>query len=181
MSGVHVRYFFFTLTVAATLFVARIVVGPHAQSGAAGSTHVAGRVIVKFRDGTSTVARVKSLSLVSAAGAVSERPSYANFDLVRIDPNDDAEGCRRCAETAARRAVRARVVSSTHRSGSQRSLLPAPVDLPMLDLERAWDIQGTTGSSVTVAVLRTAARDPLPRCRRRLVPLSGVRRLCRPG
>jgi hypothetical protein len=88
MSGVHVRYFFFTLTVAATLFVARIVVGPHAQSGAAGSTHVAGRVIVKFRDGTSTVARVKSLSLVSVAGRVSERPSYANFDLVRIDPND---------------------------------------------------------------------------------------------
>jgi hypothetical protein len=91
MSGVHVRYFFFTLTVAAALFVARIVVGPHAQSGVADSTYVAGRVIVKFRDGTSTAARVKSLSLVSAAGAVSERPSYANFDLVRIDPNDAAE------------------------------------------------------------------------------------------
>ncbi len=48
-------------------------------------------MIVKFRDGTSTAARVKSLSLVSAAGAVSERPSYANFDLVRIDPNDDGK------------------------------------------------------------------------------------------
>jgi hypothetical protein len=91
MSGEHVRYFFFTLTVAAALFVARIVVGPRAQSGAAGSTYVAGRVIVKFRDGTSTAARVKSLSLVSAAGAMSERPSYANFDLARIDPNDAAE------------------------------------------------------------------------------------------
>ena len=61
------------------------------RSGSAGSTYVAGRVIVKFRDGTSTAARINSLSLVSAAGAVSERPSYANFDLVRIDPNDDAE------------------------------------------------------------------------------------------
>jgi hypothetical protein len=33
----------------------------------------------------------------------------------------------------------------------------------MLDLERAWNIQGTAGSSVTVAVLRTVARDPLRR------------------
>src|SRR5262245_54164751 len=58
------------------------------RTGSDGSTYVAGRVIVKFRDGVSTAARIKSLSLVSAAAAVSERPSYANFDLVRIDPND---------------------------------------------------------------------------------------------
>src|SRR6478609_2101288 len=136
MSGAHVRYFFFTLTAAAALFVARghgqtateprtllypyslpavdqgpmgdLTLGPSTaaafarragsasavtldRSGSSGSTYVAGRVIVKFRDGTSTAARIKSLSLVSPAAAVSERPSYANFDLVRIDPTDDAE------------------------------------------------------------------------------------------
>src|SRR5262245_55048480 len=61
------------------------------RTGSGGSTYVAGRVIVKFRDGASTAARIKSLSLVSATAAVPERPSYANFDLVRIDPGDDAE------------------------------------------------------------------------------------------
>jgi hypothetical protein len=47
----------------------------------------------------------------------------------------------------------------------------------MLDLERAWNIQGTAGSSVTVAVLRTVARDPL----RRGAGWYRYRRLCRPG
>src|SRR6266853_1833574 len=116
MSGAHFRCFFFTLTATAALFVARghsqiadehrTFLYPYSLPAvdqglmsdvavtldrAAGSTYVPGRVIVKFRDGASTTARIRSLSLVSATTAVSERPSYANFDLVRIDPSDDAE------------------------------------------------------------------------------------------
>src|SRR5262245_4243327 len=115
MSGAHVRYFFFTLAAVATLIVARghgqSVIAPRTflypyslpaidqglmrvtrdRTGPSGSTYAAGRLIVKFRDGTSSATRLRSLSLVSAARAVSEQPSYANFELVRIDPNDDAE------------------------------------------------------------------------------------------
>jgi serine protease len=198
MSGAHVRYFFFMLTAAAALLVARghgqsafeprTFLYPYSlpavdqgamgeptrgpataaafarrarsssavtldRSGSAGSTYVAGRVIVKFRDGTSTAARFKSLSIVSAAGAVSERPSYANFDLVRIDPNDDAEAAAdvlrqrpdvEYAQAAYR--VHAEMVPNDQLYGLQWNL-------PMLDLERAWDIHGTAGSAVTVAVL----------------------------
>src|SRR5262249_5880548 len=128
---------------------------PLDRTGAGGSTYVAGRVIVKFRDGASTAARIKSLSLVSAAAAVSERPSYANFDIVRIDPADDAEAVAAAlsqhpdveyAQPAYR--VHVEMVPNDQLYGLQWNL-------PMLDLERAWDIQGTAGSAVTVAVLDT--------------------------
>jgi len=201
MSGVHVRYFFFTLTAAAALLVAhshgqsaaqpRTLLYPYSlpavdqgpmgdlrvdpateaaalarhaasssavtldRSGSAGSMYVAGRVIVKFRDGTSTAARIKSLSLVSAAGAVSERPSYANFDLVRIDPNDDAEA----AAEALRQRPDVEYAQAAYRVHPEMvpndQYYALQWNLPMLDLERAWDIQGTAGSSVTVAVLDT--------------------------
>jgi serine protease len=123
------------------------------RSGSAGSTYVAGRVIVKFRDGTSTAARIKSLSFGSATGAVSERPSYANFDLVRIDPNDDAEA----VASALRQRADVEYAQAAYRVHAQMvpndQLYRLQWNLPMLDLERAWDIQGTAGSAVTVAVL----------------------------
>src|SRR5947209_4260949 len=59
--------------------------------GASGARYVAGRVIVKFRDGTSTPSRLSTLSAVSRAASISARPAYANFDVVQIDPNEDAE------------------------------------------------------------------------------------------
>jgi serine protease len=197
MSGVHFRYFFFTLT-AAALLVARghgqsaieprtflypyslpaVDQGPMGEfargpatsaafalragsssavtldrSGSAGSTYVAGRVIVKFRDGVSTAARIKSLSIVSATGAVSERPSYANFDLVRIDPNDDAEA----VASSLRQRPDVEYAQAAYRVHAEMvpndQYYALQWNLPMLDLERAWDIQGTAGSSVTVAVL----------------------------
>jgi hypothetical protein len=101
-------------------------------------------VIVKFRDGTSTAARIKSLSLVSAAGAVSERPSYANFDLVRIDPNDDAE--------AAADALRRGPTWST----STRRIEHTPKWFPMISTTQwtcpssIWSVRGTSGHSYRV-------------------------------
>jgi serine protease len=123
------------------------------RTGSAGSTYVAGRVIVKFRDGTSTASRLNSLSHVSAAGAASERPSYANFEVVRIDPNDDAEA----AAAALRQRPDVEYAQAAYRIHTQMvpndQLYRLQWNLPMLDLERAWDIQGTAGSSITVAVL----------------------------
>ncbi|HET9832550.1 MAG TPA: hypothetical protein VFP91_12595, partial [Vicinamibacterales bacterium] len=59
--------------------------------GREGVPYAAGRVLVKFRDGTSTAVRLNSVARVSAAGTMSERPSYANFDVLSIDANADAE------------------------------------------------------------------------------------------
>src|SRR2546425_1025427 len=58
---------------------------PLDRIGRSGTHYVAGRVIVKFRDGMPTESRSRAMSSVSPAGAALERPSYANFDLVRID------------------------------------------------------------------------------------------------
>src|SRR5215470_16732262 len=96
MSGAHLRYFFFTLTAAAALLLAA---RSHGQQTIEPRTFlypyslpaVDQGLMRDLTPGPATAARIKSLSLVSAAAAVSERPSYANFDIVRIDPADDAE------------------------------------------------------------------------------------------
>jgi serine protease len=126
------------------------------RTGQSGSTYSAGRVIVKFRDGTSSTVRLSSLARMSAARPESERPSYANFDLVQIDANDDVEAV---AETLRQRPE----VEYAQPAYRIRKLF-VPNDalyrqfqwnLPLIDMERAWDIQGTAGSSVTVAVIDT--------------------------
>ncbi len=126
------------------------------RTGRSGAPYAAGTLIVKFRDGASTAARLKSLSIVTPAASVSERPSNANFDLVRIDPNEDAE--------AAAEALRLRPDVEYAQPAYRVHSMFVPNDpyyqpyqwnLPMLDLERAWDIQRAAGSAVTVAVLDT--------------------------
>ena len=57
--------------------------------GAGGARYVAGRVIVKFNDGASTASRQSALSSASYTARMVERPSDADFDIVRIDPNED--------------------------------------------------------------------------------------------
>ena len=59
------------------------------RRGASGAHYIAGKVIVKFKDGASAASRA---SVMSAAKAkASTQPSYANFDVMAIDVNDDAE------------------------------------------------------------------------------------------
>ena len=123
--------------------------------GASGTPYVPGRVIVKFRAGASSASRVTALSSSSRTASLSERPSYANFDIVRIDPNEDAEAVARAlaqrpdveyAQAAYR--VRTQLVPNDKFYSMQWNL-------PLIDLERAWDIQPAAGSSITVAVLDT--------------------------
>src|SRR5438093_480306 len=65
------------------------------RTGSSGRRFLAGRVIVKFLDGASAEARVAALAAASRSATISNRPSYADFDVVSIDPNEDPEGVAR--------------------------------------------------------------------------------------
>ena len=121
------------------------------------ASFVPGRVIVKFRDGATSTVRLNSLSRVSALSkmsAVSEQPSYANFDIVSIDPNADVEAA------AAALASSPDVEYAQPAYRVHKMLVPNDSfysqfqwNMPLIDLERAWDIQSAAGSAITVAVL----------------------------
>ena len=124
------------------------------RSGKSGTAYVAGRVIVKFRDGTSSAERLNSLASVSPTAAVSERPSYANFDVVRMDASEDAEAL---ADALNRRpeVEYAQPSYRVHRMfvPNDQFYAQAQWNFPLIDLERAWDIQPSAGSTITIAVL----------------------------
>jgi serine protease len=126
------------------------------RAGRTGAPYAPGRVIVKFRDGTSSAVRLNSVARMSAASTASERPSYANFDIVRIDPNDDAEAV---AEAWSQRpeVEYAQAAYRVHKMfvPNDKYYKDYQWNLRLIDLERAWDIQSTAGSSITVAVLDT--------------------------
>ena len=123
------------------------------RTGRSGATYVAGRLIVKFRDGTSSAVRLSSLARLSTARTVPERSSYANFDLVDIDPNGDAEA----AADAWRQRPEVEYAQPAYRVYKRLvpndSLYSQQWNLPLIDMERAWDLQGAAGSSIVVAVL----------------------------
>jgi serine protease len=127
--------------------------GPPERVGASGARYVAGKLIVKFRAGTSSTARVSALSATRARA--SEQPSSADFEIVNIDPTEDAEAA------AAALAIRAGVeyaqpayrVRAYFRPNDP--LYSKQWNLPDIDMEHAWDIQPAAGSTITVAVLDT--------------------------
>jgi serine protease len=118
----------------------------------------AGRVIVRFREGTAPAARVAAVRAVARGGTIAGRPSYADFDLVRIDAADDPE-----AVAAALKTRHADVVQDAQAAYRWRTMMrpndPLYVtqqwNLPYVNLEPAWDIQPSAGSNITVAVLDT--------------------------
>ena len=119
-----------------------------------GARYVAGRVIVKFRDGMSTQSRLRAMSTVSPTASGSERPSYANFDVVRIDPGEDPEA----VAAALRQRPDVEYAQAAYRIRpsfvpNDRFYKELQWNLPLIDLERAWDIQPAAGSNITVAVL----------------------------
>ena len=50
-----------------------------------------GRVVVKFRDQAPMTGRRAAVRAASDTGEIVARPSYADFDIIRIDPSEDAE------------------------------------------------------------------------------------------
>jgi serine protease len=128
------------------------------RTGTTGAPYLRGRVIVRFKDGTSSVSTAASMSAVRAlsrSAALSARPSSANFDVVAIGSSEDAE------EIAAALRERPDVEYAQPAYRVQTEMVPNDQyykrqwNLPMIDLERAWDIQPQAGSSVTVAVIDT--------------------------
>src|SRR5207245_2258420 len=107
------------------------------RAGRFGTRYVPGRVVVKFKDGVSALSRASAIRNGSQAAALAARPSYADFDLVQIDPADDPE--------AVADALSAR--SDVQYAQADYRVYPHMVpndpnyslqwNLPLLDLERA--------------------------------------------
>jgi serine protease len=121
-----------------------------------GSRVVRGRVVVKFRDGVPTAARASAVSEVLRTASLADRLSNANFDTVRIDAAEDPQSVARAL--SGRSDVE--YAQPAHRVYPQ--MVPNdPLykqlqwNLPLINLERAWDIQPQAGSSITVAVIDT--------------------------
>ena len=141
-----------------------------ARFDSSGTEYVPGRVIAKFRDGATTAARVSAvsslstLSVTSRPAAIAQRPASADFDIVSIDPNDDAEAV---AQELSRRpdVEYAQPAYRIHTMFVPNDTLYQSLqwNLRLINMERAWDIQlaqpqcngACIGSSVTVAVIDT--------------------------
>jgi serine protease len=126
-----------------------------ARVGPSGARYAPGRVLVKFRGVSATLA-AQSLRTVSATAALSSRPNYADFDVVTIDMAEDPQ------QVAATLRERADVEWAQPAYYMHTNLVPNDPDyrrlqwnLPLIDMERAWDIQPDAGSSITVAVIDT--------------------------
>jgi serine protease len=129
---------------------------------ASGVRYARGRVIVKFRDDAPAAARQTAIATASGTAAMMARPSYSNFDVLRIDANEDAETTARAlaerpeveyAQPAYR--IHTMFVPNDPRYKSTPSFTPGQWNLPLIGMESAWDIQPQAGSAITVAVLDT--------------------------
>jgi len=127
------------------------------RAGRAGAAYRPGRVIVKFKDGASPAAKSSAMSAVSRTAALSARPDFANFDVVTIGADEDAES----AADAFRARADVEYAQPAYRVHPE--FVPNDAfykqglqwNFPLIDLERAWDIQPQAGSSITVAVVDT--------------------------
>src|SRR5262245_45262535 len=118
---------------------------------------VPGRVVVKFREQATETDRLSAVASVSRTATITPRPSYADFDLVSIDPAADTE-----AAAATLADLPAVEYAQASYAGWRTLMVPNdPLyatrqwNLPLINLERAWDLQPQAGSSITVAVLDT--------------------------
>jgi serine protease len=138
----------------------------HDRMGADGVRVIAGKLIVKFREGLSPGDRQVAVSGASAGATLTERPSYANFDVVQIDASEDPQ---RVASVLAQRGD-VEYAQPAHRFHSENFVPNDPLyktqqwNLPLIDMERAWEISCAraatpalcdtgAGSSITVAVI----------------------------
>jgi len=128
------------------------------RTGASGAPYVAGKVIVKFRDAASAESRADSVRSATRTGSMRTRPDYANFDIVAMDPSEDAEAVARTLSARpeveyAQPAYRVHAAATTFVPNDK--FYSDQWNLPMIDMERAWAIQPAAGSSITVAVVDT--------------------------
>ena len=124
--------------------------------GASGGHYRPGRVIVKFRDEAAMADRLAAVRAASDTGAITARPAFADFDIVRIDPAEDAE---QAASILRQRpeVLYAQTAHRVHAAFVPNDPLYARLqwNLPLINMEKAWDIQPQAGSAITVAVIDT--------------------------
>lgn len=128
------------------------------RTSASGARYVAGKVIVKFRDTASAGDRVDSVRSATRTGSMRPRPDYANFDIITMDPGEDAEAISRTLSARpdveyAQPAYRVHALATTFVPND--AFYPQQWNLPMIDMERAWAIQPDAGASITIAVIDT--------------------------
>jgi len=118
-----------------------------------GGVYRRGSMIVKFRAGTPPGSQRALLSLVDAT----ETPDlpYADFDIVAIDAAADPEAAARqlSAQPDIEYAQARYRVQPRFRPNDQ--FYPLQWNLPLIDMERAWDINPGATSSIIVAVVDT--------------------------
>ena len=135
---------------------------------------VPGSIIVKFRPGTSPDAQRMVLAQVDGSPA---RPlSDADFDIVSIDPNVDAEAAARQLDAqpdVEYAQARYRVYP---RFTPNAPLYAQQWNYTTLDMERAWDINQGASPSVVVAVLDSGVvyRSAVVRYQARAFTLEGI-------
>ena len=112
------------------------------------------RVLVKFIEGLPTSARLSAVADVSRRAVMASTPSDADFDVVQVAAGEDAEAVA-LAFSERSDVEYAQVAYAFHTMFVPNDPLYAASqwNLPMLNLERAWDIQPQAGSAITVAVL----------------------------
>jgi len=116
--------------------------------------YLPGSVIVKFKAGADRTAAVSS-TMAQVAGTSAEQPSWADFQILTIDSGADP------AEVAEALQARSDVEYAQPRYLNHTMYKPNdPLysnqwNFPAIDMERAWDIQPGSSSSVIVAVLDT--------------------------
>ena len=113
--------------------------------------YLPGSVIVKFRDGSGASAVNSTMNAVG--GKELQRPSYADFEIMRIA--DDADPETIAAQLGARPDVeyaQPRYLNHTMARPND-PFYDRQWNFPAIDMERAWDIQPDAGSQITVAVL----------------------------
>jgi serine protease len=127
---------------------------PIDRAAAASDAYLPGSVIVKFKGGADRSAAVNS-TLSQVSGSSAERPSWADFDVISIEPGADPEAA--AAALAARGDVeyaQPRYLNHTMYRPND-PLYSNQWNFPAIDMERAWDIQEGSGPAVIVAVLDT--------------------------
>lgn len=127
-----------------------------ARTGRTGWPYEPGKVIVKFKEGISSARREGAAALARELGAFSvERPSDADFHIVRIDLDADPEAF------AAALAERGDVEYAQAAYRVYPYFTPNDPqfaqqwNMSLIGMQQAWDINAGASSDVVVAVLDT--------------------------
>jgi subtilisin family serine protease len=120
----------------------------------AARSYLDGSIVVKFRAGATPAARAALLAVVD--GRATARPANAPFDLVTLDGGADPEAvAQRLSAQPDVEYAQARYLVRPMAFRPNDPLYSLQWNYPLIDMERAWDINPGASSEVIVAVLDT--------------------------